>query len=192
MSPRPIARVAPLALIAAIVAMTTGCAARADRFAGVRSNGPIFSARGSGFNAHEDAASPPDLGHGEMTSRAGFASFHPGVRLRDDTPSLTHVLEAERAQSAPRPDATAPWASDGPSGPLGTGGCPCATPYVIPPPIYVSPYFGPIGGFSPGLRPPSPTELPARVFTAPPSANPDADTWRHRPGLSTGSGIYAR
>ena len=134
-----------------------------------------------------------------MTGRAGYASFGAHVRLRDDTPPLTRVIEAERVASA----ADGRYDDDrGPVGPLGSEGFYDSVPCVVGPPIYgpmyARPYFGPVGAIAPGLRTPhgsralDGSHALAPIFTAPRSATPASDIWRHRPGLSTGSGIYAR
>ncbi len=140
-----------------------------------------------------------------MTGRAGYASFGAHVHLRDDTPPLTRVIEAERVALAAdgRSDNDARYDDGcGPVGPQGSEGFYDSTPYVVGPPMYgpmhAGPYFGPVGAIPPGLRTPRGSHRPhgfgmsAPVFTAPRSATPASDVWRHRPGLSTGSGIYAR
>ena len=139
------------------------------------------------------AAAAPDLSRGEMTGRAGFATFGSRVRLRDDSPSLTHVIEAERAAALSlRRSEGFDSEREGLAGPEGScGSCDRTTP-AFAPSIFVGPYFGPVGEIPLGLRPPSGSDVPAPIFTASSSATSDSDSWSHRPGLSTGSGIYGR
>lgn len=132
-----------------------------------------------------------------LSGRRGLATFGSGVRLRDDTPMLTPLLEASRAADAPAP-------SYGPQGATGepSSGIPWSDPY----PVYVNGYgpgYGPpgytIGGgyympggaVWPGLRPPPPPEVTS-PYAAPFNAPPASDVSHHRPGLSTGTGIYGR
>ena len=174
--PTRLARLAVAALCA--LGLTAGCAARADRFA-----------------AHRDlpSASPPDLRRGELTGRGGYASLGARVRLRDDTPPLTPIVEAERAASM----ATLYFVEPGPEGAYGPSGCRSPEggafgPYDAFGAVgFVGPYLAPGGALYPGLRPPPRADAPS-AFAAPFHASPDADVSRHRPGLSTGSGIYRR
>ena len=125
------------------------------------------------------------------------------VRLRDDTPPLTLILEVDRDTSrrlAPTPTwtDTARGGAAGPEGnegsidrsPSACAGSPGAGAY-----FYGGAFFGgawaPIGAVPPGLRAPT-SDGRASAFAAPFHAAPGSDVAVHRPGLSTGSGIYAR
>jgi hypothetical protein len=160
--------------VAAAVVVSGGCAARPDRFAAYRDM---------------PAAAPPDVRRGELAGRGGYASFGSRVRLRDDTPPLTPIIEAERAASLPPVYVLEPMpgGSYGPEGSVG----PSDTYGGFGGIGYVGPYLTPVGGLYPGLRPP-PLERAPSPFAAPYHPAPDADVARHRPGLSTGSGIYGR
>ncbi len=110
------------------------------------------------------------------------------VRLRDDTPPLTPIVEAERLASLPPIYVIEP-VPEGACGPQGLIGP--YDPYGFGGGVgYASPYVAPIGGAFPGLRPPF--DLKPSPFAAPYHAPLAADVSRHRPGLSTGSGIYGR
>lgn len=191
MAVRPPARPVRVASLLAFAAAIAGCAARPDRFAPSAADAGTRRAEYDDGTRRRDAAAPPDVRRGEMTGRAGFAAFGPRVRLRDDTPSVTSVIETERAAAATRrSDAEPDYA--GASGPQGRDAGATLAPFTLPPTYYLGSYFGPVGFVPPGLRPASDEAPPPPIFTAPPSSNPGADVWRHRPGLSTGSGIYAR
>lgn len=175
-----------LALAAlALLVGGTGCAARRGRTDRVAFEGS---------RAAERLAAERDL-----AGRRGYASFGSGVRLRDDTPMLTPLLEASRAAAEPAP-------SYGPRGAEGErpGGVTWADPY----PTYGTgygygygygypgnpggvPYLAPGDAVWPGLRPVPPQEVTS-PFAAPFQAPAGSDVSRHRPGLSTGTGVYGR
>ena len=52
-------------------------------------------------------------------------------------------------------------------------------------------YYAPGGAVWPGLRPPPPPEVTS-PFAAPFRAPAGSDVSQHRPGLSTGTGVYGR
>lgn len=135
---------------------------------------------------------------------SGYASFGRAVRLRDDTPSLTALEEQTRAGD-PAPSGVPAWAET-PAGPAGAAGVSSwydpwagnsswgvvAPGYGYGSPGYGTPGYGtpgywtPGGAVAPGLREPSPVSTPyLRAF-------PNSDVTYHRPGLSTGTGIYGR
>lgn len=159
------------AALAVTACLASGCAARPDRFAAFRD---------------APAASPPDLRRGELTGRGGYASLGAHVRLRDDTPPLTPIVEAERAASLP-PVYFVPPMPEGSYGPVGASGP--VDPYGGV--GFVGPYLAPVGGVWPGVRLPH-DPPPSGPFARGYHASPDADVSHHRPGLSTGSGIYGR
>ncbi len=162
--PRPV--LASLLLAPLVVAATAGCTSRP---------------------AQRIAASP-------TTPRDGWVSFGPRVRLRDDTPPLASVL--------PPSDPPA-WDTAGASGAAGTTGhdeawSGSAGPYAADGtsgPAYgygYTPFYAPGGAVPPGLRVPS-DDRATSPFSAPFQASfPGADVTAHRPGLSTGSGVYGR
>jgi hypothetical protein len=124
--------------------------------------------------------------------QSGYASFGTSVRLRDDTPSLTAVEEEARRREPVYLEAP-PWAEPA-AGPGGDTGVSCwydpwagSNGWGV-----VGPAYGPPGGWvpggavPPGLREPNPVTAPYhRAF-------PNSDVTYHRPGLSTGSGVYGR
>lgn len=170
----------------ALALATGGCAARPDRFAAAR---------------REAAATTV---HGVQEGRSGYASFGARVRLRDDTPPLTPLVEAEQAarREAMLADAYARAAMRGASGPQGDEGSVDRAP-VLYAPLYPAPGFvpvgagypyfvGPLGTLPPGLREPSSAVPVPGTFADVGHTSPWSDAYTHRPGLSTGSGIYAR
>lgn len=179
MSARPSPPRAPLAIVAALAGLlVAGCAARPDRFAR--------------FGAEEGTG--PAARRAEAPPRAGFASFGRDVRLREDTPSLTALLDADRdlarrrdfEEEMLRRSRSADEGLAGPQGACGPSCGPCGLTIVG------GPYVAPIGVAPWGVRFPS-DELPPRgAFADAFRAAPGSDVWSHRPGLSTGSGVFAR
>lgn len=183
-----------LAALSLLVGGTACSARRADRAPG--SPGPV--AREAGWANGRDRA--------RLDGRRGYASFASNARLRDDTPMLTPLLEEARAADAPAP-------SYGPRGAVGehAGGLTWADPYPLYPagigagggygyPGLGYPglggdgsgaFVGPGGWVFPGLRPVPPLEVTS-PFAAPFQAPAGSDVSRHRPGLSTGTGVHGR
>jgi hypothetical protein len=185
---------APLAVSLAVTLLALGgCAGRYARLGG----DPATAAR-------PRAVARP--------GESGYASFGRSVRLRTDTPSLTALEEQARGPEMVDPGVPA-WAET-PAGPAGDSGVsswydPWATANgwgVVAPgygygmgygtPGYapgngvpgsgVPGYGAPGGAVPPGLREPSALTTPYhRAF-------PNSDVTYHRPGLSTGTGIYGR
>jgi hypothetical protein len=121
--------------------------------------------------------------------RDGWARLGPGVRLRDDTPSLSTVLPPE-----PPP---APPTEYGPRGATGDVSQPWETTLYSPGygsmygQLPWAPFLLPGGALLPGLRPPS--DVATGPFAQPfLTTFPASDVATHRPGLSTGSGIFGR
>ena len=129
--------------------------------------------------------------------RRGYATWGSAVRLREDTPP--YFGPAQVATAEPRgaydPGASGPVdvGETGPTGAWGptSGGGNAFGPWG--PGGYAGGYLAP-GGAVPGdLRPPPPPEPPRSPFAGPyRAAFPGSDVMDHRPGLSTGSGVYAR
>jgi hypothetical protein len=116
--------------------------------------------------------------------RDGWVRVGAGIRLREDAPPLLSVL--------PQPEIPR---ADGDFGPRGSSGDVSAWDESAPPTSCgagYGTYLLPGGAVPPGLREPhdAPSSNP---FSAPnSSASREADVGSHRPGLSTGSGIYGR
>lgn len=135
--------------------------------------------------------------------RSGWVRLGPQVRLRDDTPPLDTVLppaEPVRTWGAAGPTTDAGTNGDyGPSGSAGpasvsgydgadgygTGGY-GAGGYGY------TPYLAPGGAVPPGLRMPSDDRATSPFAEPFKAAFPGGDVTAHRPGLSTGSGVYGR
>ena len=126
----------------------------------------------------------------EPGATTGYARFGPGVSLRSDTPPLSQVLAEARA----RERALEPQYFYGPGGPGGPGGQSGET-YVETTGAgcggYAGSYFYPGGAVPPGLRPPDDAP-PASPFAHALQAQPGSDSYDHRPGLSTGNGVFGR
>jgi hypothetical protein len=175
-----VTRRAPLVvLLAASLFALAGCAARRERL----------------------GLDPEAYARPRATARpgqSGYASFGSAVRLREGTPSLT-ALEEEARRREPVYVEVPPWA-EAPAGPAGDPGVACwydpwaatngwgvVSPGYAGGPVYGGPgYAAPGGAVPPGLRAPNPVTAPYhRAF-------PSGDVTYHRPGLSTGTGIYGR
>ncbi|MBL9087567.1 MAG: hypothetical protein JNM10_10525 [Planctomycetia bacterium] len=135
---------------------------------------------------HRIAAAP-------AAPRDGWVTLGPRVRLRDDTPPLDTVLPP-----APAPEASGTtWGAAGDAGASGSAG-PSTWPgaydggYGAGYGYGYTTFLAPGGAVPPGLRPPS-DERATSPFAQPfKTAFPGADVTAHRPGLSTGSGLYGR
>jgi len=117
--------------------------------------------------------------------RDGWVRLGPDVRLRDDTPPLADVRPADEPSPA-----------SGDFGPRGSSGesstYPDAGGYGYGYGFGYTPFLAPGGAVPPDLRLPT-DERPVSPYAAPyRAAFPGADVTAHRPGLSTGSGVWGR
>jgi hypothetical protein len=134
--------------------------------------------------ARETAPVVASLGPVARPGGSGFASFGSRLSLRTDTPSLTDVeiaraaaLAALREREESRGEAYAEsYGPVGACGPLGAYG----STDVYAPVVATGPYLAPGGAYG---YPREPHDAPHR---------PVADVECHRPGLSVGSGVFAR
>lgn len=131
---------------------------------------------------HRIAASP-------TTPREGWVTLGPRVRLRDDTPPLDTVLPP-----APAPETSAAtWGAAGDAGTTGSAGPSSGLGAYDGGYGYgYTNFLAPGGAVPPGLRPPSEDRATSPFAQPFKAAFPGADVTAHRPGLSTGSGIYGR
>lgn len=122
--------------------------------------------------------------------RDGWARLPGSVRLNTESPPLSPgETDPERGGTTVPGEG---W-EYGDAGPRGVRGE--SDPYAYGFGAYgfgAPTYVAPGGAVPPGLRPPT-DERPASPFGTPyRSAFPSADVTEHRPGLSTGSGVYGR
>jgi len=122
-----------------------------------------------------------------VVPRDGWVRLGPDVRLRGDTPPLAEVQP---------PDAPAPASGD--FGPRGTSGASSSYAdaggygYGYGFGYGYTPFLAPGGAVPPDLRVPTDAR-PVSPYAAPyRAAFPGADVTAHRPGLSTGSGVWGR
>ncbi|MFO0932585.1 MAG: hypothetical protein U1E39_07735 [Planctomycetota bacterium] len=127
------------------------------------------------------------------TPRDGWVRLGPNVRLRDDTPPLETVrppAEPVRTWGAAGPSTDA--GTNGDYGPSGSAGPASVPGYDGSFGYGYTPFLAPGGAVPPGLRLPS-DERATSPFAEPFKASfPGGDVTAHRPGLSTGSGVYGR
>lgn len=145
------------------------------------------SAGCSSVRRSRDAVTPPSRDVSAEGPRAGWSSLSGRVRVKDDPTYLTDVLEAQKP-----PPSQGGYEAYGPRGEAGVTwaeGSPSWYPYGYWAPGF---YPGPAGTIPPGLVPP-PAQGPVGPFAEPyVRAFPGSDVQQHRPGLSTGTGVYGR
>lgn len=121
--------------------------------------------------------------------RDGWARLPGSIRLNTEAPPLPpRESLTERGATADPGYGWADGAEVGDAGPRGARGESDPYAYGYGAPVYVAPG----GAVPPGLRTPT-DERPTSPYGTPyRSAFPSADVTEHRPGLSTGSGVYGR
>jgi hypothetical protein len=163
--------VSRLGLVASTVALLlAGCASRRERSAA------LSAARGP------DAAPSPrsaSVAEGSPRARATRLAL-PGAVLRDAPPAPTVVYVPVAVPAGE------PCFACGPAGDVGVSSGPGVA-------VWTGPFAAPGGAVSAGLRSPHGLAAPF-VPSATPYAGsfPTGDVLHHRPGLSVGSGVFAR